>query len=271
MTISKSDARKAARETYWERHDRQSYECPDCGRREAQLRTDFQVHHRDGDSFNNESSNQIALCRPCHNLREGKKPSIQDIQHLRNQINPEKATSSKRSTDYTCDICESVLKADNEWWKVPNFILCQYCHGLYDWSRRGEHASISTDDLTRLRKASITHNPNREWILELDDLSRGDRIAVVDSNMVPKMTYWVSSIAGLGFTYTRLNNSLDYVDKRGVSNLSVQKLQDRPKPGMNKTFQSYLDREKVVKFEEVPFYEIVRRDRVYHGIDQPVF
>lgn len=269
MTISKSDARKAARETYWERHDRQSYECPDCGRREAQLRTDFQVHHRDGDSFNNESSNQIALCRPCHNLREGKKPSIQDICHLRDQVNPGKEVSFNGSTVHICDICESELKTDDQWTMVPHYILCHYCHGLYSWLNRGEHASISDDDLTRLREASITHNANRKWIYGLDDLSRDDRIVVVDSNMVPQIGYWVRSITDHGFSYAQPKGAAAGVSDKSVSTLYVQKLQDSPKPGMSETFQTYLDREQVVKVKEVSFDEKIRRYRIYHGIDRP--
>lgn len=52
----------------------------------AQLRTGFEVHHKDGDPTNNAAENLIALCRPCHNLREGNKPSINEIELMQQQI-----------------------------------------------------------------------------------------------------------------------------------------------------------------------------------------
>ena len=269
MTLSKSDSRKEAREAYWKRHDRLSYECPDCGRIESQLRTEFQVHHRDGDPSNNDPSNQVGLCRPCHNLREGKKPSIRDICHLRNQANPGKDSSFDASTVHTCDICGSDLKTDSQCHKVPHYILCRYCHGIYSWLKRGEQASIPDHDLTHLRKASITHEANRKWIYGLDDLSRDDRIVVVDSNMVPQMGYWVHSITDDGFSYANPKKAADEVSEKGVPTLCVQKLHDRPKPGMTETFQTYLDREQVVKVKEVPFHETIGEYRIHYGIDRP--
>lgn len=82
----KKKSRKLAREMYWEKHDRETYECPDCGRREDELVNRFEVHHIDGQPMDNRPENHIALCRPCHNLREGKKPSKAEIENIRNSI-----------------------------------------------------------------------------------------------------------------------------------------------------------------------------------------
>ena len=46
----------------------------------------FEVHHKDGQPMDNRPENHVALCRPCHNLREGKKPSIEEIQNLRDSL-----------------------------------------------------------------------------------------------------------------------------------------------------------------------------------------
>lgn len=54
-------AHKRAREEFWERHDRDGYQCPSCGDGEA-----IEVHHRDGDPFNNNSDNLLGLCHSCH-------------------------------------------------------------------------------------------------------------------------------------------------------------------------------------------------------------
>lgn len=81
----KHSSRRRAREKFWEEHDRDNYTCPDCGRGRSEIRKDFEVHHQDGDPTNNTLSNLIGLCQACHNLREGKKPSLSEIQYLRDQ------------------------------------------------------------------------------------------------------------------------------------------------------------------------------------------
>lgn len=83
MRQFKDRSRRLARESYWETHDRDTYECPDCGRTEDEIRGTFEVHHKNGEPMDNRPENRVALCRVCHNLREDKKPSIQDIRHLR--------------------------------------------------------------------------------------------------------------------------------------------------------------------------------------------
>jgi len=81
----KNSLRKKARDKYWSDHDRAEYECADCGRTEAELLESFEVHHIDGDVSNNNPENLIGLCQVCHNLREGKKPSLRKTSHLVSQ------------------------------------------------------------------------------------------------------------------------------------------------------------------------------------------
>jgi len=75
-----------ARRHFWADLDKDSYRCPDCGRSRPELRTGFEVHHKDGDPENNDMSNLVALCRPCHNIREEKKPSLNEIKLMRDQL-----------------------------------------------------------------------------------------------------------------------------------------------------------------------------------------
>jgi hypothetical protein len=84
--MSKDAARDMARRQFWADLDKQSYRCPDCGRSSHELRTGFEVHHKDGNPENNEIGNLIALCRPCHNIREEKKPSLNEIKLMRDQL-----------------------------------------------------------------------------------------------------------------------------------------------------------------------------------------
>jgi len=85
-------ARQRARAKFWRQHHKSRYECPDCGRSQAELRTGLEVHHKDGNPSNNELDNLVAVCRPCHNIREGKKPSLNEIELMRDQIESRKTS-----------------------------------------------------------------------------------------------------------------------------------------------------------------------------------
>jgi len=78
-------SRHIARERYWETHEKGSYVCPDCGRREEQIVDTFHVHHQSKDPYDNRLDSLIGLCGFCHRLREGKKPSLERIQRFREE------------------------------------------------------------------------------------------------------------------------------------------------------------------------------------------
>jgi len=90
--MSQSTNREQARRTYWNEHDRESYRCADCQRSRRQIRGRFEVHHKDGNPSNNDLSNLVGLCRLCHNLREEKKPSLNEIKQFRDQFATETPT-----------------------------------------------------------------------------------------------------------------------------------------------------------------------------------
>jgi len=93
----KSEYRRRAREKYWSEHERSTYQCPDCGRRERDLLEKMEVHHIDGDPSNNKLDNLVGLCQVCHNLREEKKPSIRKTTHLINQFSGQESYPSNQS------------------------------------------------------------------------------------------------------------------------------------------------------------------------------
>ena len=64
-TQAEIDTRRRARERYWNEHDRDSHACEDCGDAEIPL----EVHHVDGDPFNNDLENLDGLCHACHRAR----------------------------------------------------------------------------------------------------------------------------------------------------------------------------------------------------------
>lgn len=64
------------RQQFWEEHDKETYECPECGAtKDDGVR--FQVHHIDGHPKNGTSENLVALCRKCHWEEHGMNPGKQ--------------------------------------------------------------------------------------------------------------------------------------------------------------------------------------------------
>ncbi|WP_226043417.1 HNH endonuclease signature motif containing protein [Natrinema sp. DC36] len=58
---------------FWGEHDKDEYECPDCGRNWSEAKQ-FDVHHIDGNVGNSDMENLIGLCRRCHLERHGYEP-----------------------------------------------------------------------------------------------------------------------------------------------------------------------------------------------------
>lgn len=66
-------ARKEARETFWGQYDKSKYSCPGCGYAGDHL----EVHHIDGNPFNNSLENLVGLCHSCH-ARRHRRENIDD-------------------------------------------------------------------------------------------------------------------------------------------------------------------------------------------------
>ena len=56
--------RTRARTAYWDEYDRASARCVDCNSGKP-----LEIHHADGNPFNNELGNLVALCHGCHRAR----------------------------------------------------------------------------------------------------------------------------------------------------------------------------------------------------------
>lgn len=67
-SVSEGSARIRHRKWYWETHDMDTYECPDCARMKEEVDR-FEVHHKDRNPRNGHPNNLIALCRRCHRVR----------------------------------------------------------------------------------------------------------------------------------------------------------------------------------------------------------
>jgi len=64
------------RDRFWSAHDRDEYRCPDCGRKESHPDVKhLEVHHKDENPQNDDLDNLVGLCRHCHQVRHGMKPT----------------------------------------------------------------------------------------------------------------------------------------------------------------------------------------------------
>lgn len=162
----KNRSRKLARESYWEKHDRDTYECPDCGRTEKEIKGRFEVHHKNGEPMDNRPKNQVGLCRVCHNLREEKKPSIEEIRNLRDGV-------SEQTQDPVANSDVSPISLISEYQGDYGAIVCPGCGKLLgvaesDAEIRFDHAccGVSAPEIPTV--AVIDHDL-REMLPEPDD------------------------------------------------------------------------------------------------------
>ena len=146
----KRQQRREARDVFWSDNDKSAYECPDCGRRRPHLRTGFEVHHKDGDTQNNDKENLIALCRSCHNLREGKKPSINEIELMQSQISDEIGNSGFTPLAESHEELDDIYKSDEKNMQ-PHMVLKQIRRRKYltleiDFTSARGWKTVETDD-----------------------------------------------------------------------------------------------------------------------------
>jgi len=69
------ELRHTGRELYWAENDREEAACAACGADEP-----LEVHHRDGDPFNNHLINLVAVCHNCHVLGHKRKHTSERLQ-----------------------------------------------------------------------------------------------------------------------------------------------------------------------------------------------
>ena len=106
----KDKHRRLAREMFWNDHDRETYECPDCGRAESESAGRFEVHHSNGSPLDNREENRVALCRLCHCLREDRKPPIEEIRKLRDQVDRGPTTLPWTVRSFAEDHCRTAKR-----------------------------------------------------------------------------------------------------------------------------------------------------------------
>jgi len=68
--------RKTARERFWSEYDKDQYACPICGRDDVPI----DVHHQDGDTFNNHIINLIGVCRRCHKQHHSRQATHESLE-----------------------------------------------------------------------------------------------------------------------------------------------------------------------------------------------
>lgn len=166
----KDSHRRLARKLFWREHDRDTYRCPDCGRQEDELVKTFEVHHKSGETLDNRPENHVGICRPCHNLREGKKPSIKEIRNIRDQLKGGPSDGSNEPSpfstlreytgDYGAIVCPGCMtKIGNTWSDAEVSILCD-CHGV----QAEIPTSVVVDD-EHASEVEVSDELLKQWIL----------------------------------------------------------------------------------------------------------
>jgi len=204
MAEFKNKSRKIARDVFWGENNRDTYQCPDCGRNEEEIPNGFEVHHKNGKPMDNRPSNLIGLCRLCHNVREEKKPSLEDIQHLRDNTEGSEEPSASADTDTVrliyelsqdtqkkdtiyallsgreayCDFCDHKNDADS--FKLRSgHLFCNMCGYIYDWSENLQQW-LSKEDFNELVELSIKEEDDRQKVKSVKHLQRGSVIQVAE-------------------------------------------------------------------------------------------
>lgn len=167
MSNFKNRSRSIAREQFWEKNNKETYQCPDCGRSEDQVVGSFEVHHINGEPLDNRPENQVGLCRLCHNLREEKKPSIESIEKLREadreplagetgkmikkywkmredhmkagpaRFEGENLSERLEDVEAVCDLCANTFSGNllthHDIIKSEGVLFCPACDNAYNW------------------------------------------------------------------------------------------------------------------------------------------
>lgn len=213
MSDFKSRSRRLARERYWEEIDRDSYQCPDCNRSEGEIVGTFEVHHKNGEAMDNRPENHVALCRLCHMLREGKKPSDRHIRNLRSQYKSagQQLESSNNGTP-SVYLAGSMDEEDTEHQTWRSSVAERGDHGTYRYTGStpveinsptevmyshgaGPVKGVASDDMDLIEEsdAIVAYFEKREQVGTLTELtyavSRGKPALVMfDSNLVSGFT-----------------------------------------------------------------------------------
>lgn len=84
-----------ARSIFWDDQSQEQYECEDCGRGLEEIHGKFEVHHKDGNPYNNDPENLVGLCKACHAIREGRKPGSDSVYRILRQFKRERVAGNE--------------------------------------------------------------------------------------------------------------------------------------------------------------------------------
>ena len=110
-----------ARSIFWDDRSQEQYNCDDCGRGIDEIHGKFEVHHKDGNPYNNDPENLVGLCKACHAIREDRKPAAASIEKILNQFqseNTETAGSDQPLMKFVREIVDTFGSSDILWRKL---------------------------------------------------------------------------------------------------------------------------------------------------------
>lgn len=78
-------ARSRHRHRYWQKHDYETYTCPEC-RAGLESVKRFEVHHIDENPLNGSPENLVGLCYVCHLAEHGQEPRKQTVSEWKQSL-----------------------------------------------------------------------------------------------------------------------------------------------------------------------------------------
>lgn len=144
--------RKLAREKFWSEHEKDHYQCPDCGRLASQIKQQFHVHHKNGNAHDNKQENLVALCPPCHKLREGKRVTVDEAKRLRMAAGgADQLTTQQLYGLLRVFSSSSRSPSKKEWWEfISGDTGAVYSSDNFDVDSRDEILNIEPSNKTEL-------------------------------------------------------------------------------------------------------------------------
>lgn len=251
----KRRSRKLARQIFWQSNDKNSYKCPDCGRGHDEVRR-FEVHHKNGTATDNSISNLVGLCRVCHKIREGKKPSLESVRNLRNSLGSDDTSSIISSPSQTnhrirdikyvrkqmnleneqqvihrleslngrCESCRRATDGMSLFVNDGGLLLCPQCNDEYSFDKT-KCSYLSDEEIAEARSLGLNKNQDIKQVESGSELKRGDTIIIISNNCRDFERIFIIETHSESVRYCK--NPLNETAER---DLKVQHLSDYYKP-----------------------------------------
>jgi len=162
MSRLRNRHRSLAREAFWNEHDKDSYECPGCGRKHSECQSGIEVHHKSGHPLDNREENLSGMCRLCHMLAEGKKPALKHIKELRDMFTEKQANTVENQAP------TEPIMALHDYTGSWGAVICPGCSNKLGYLMGDCEIQIGSRPCCEVELTNVT-NPDLPTLAAVDD------------------------------------------------------------------------------------------------------